>query len=277
MIIYQGGSLLRHKLISQLYLKDSFPKFSILIPFIEIKKGLRILDFMGNVYIDSGAFSAWTKKITIKIEDYIKFLYENKEKITTYANLDVIGNAGASYKNYKIMVKEGLKPQPVYHEGEDIKYLFKYADNTNYIGLGGIAKTARLPRRHFFNRVFQNFPNPDKIKFHGFGVTAWDLLKSYPWYSVDSTSAMMNAITGGIMTPWGSYTISVRAQQKDFTTKEIELIHDYILQKNYKIEELNTGDMIGVIMRLKFNIEYMADFIKNNCTKIYKSKTNYLF
>ena len=44
-----------------------------------------------ELFLDSGAFSAFTQKVTIDIQEYIAFIKEHEDIIDVYANLDVIG------------------------------------------------------------------------------------------------------------------------------------------------------------------------------------------
>jgi hypothetical protein len=40
-----------------------------------------------------------------------------------------------------------------------------------------------------------------KVKFHGFAVTSQRLMKPFPWYSVDSASALLQAARSGVYVP----------------------------------------------------------------------------
>ena len=44
-----------------------------------------------ELFLDSGAFSAWSQKIEINIQDYISFIKEHEDVIDIYANLDELG------------------------------------------------------------------------------------------------------------------------------------------------------------------------------------------
>jgi len=147
---------------------------------------LNILDRFDDVFLDSGAFSAYTVGAKINLDEYIQYIKDHKVK--TYANLDVIDDAEGSYKNYKYMVASGLKPIPVFHCGEDPKYLELYAKDCDYIGLGGVVqlKNELKKLKHFFDLSFSIVK--DQAKIHGLGVNNWELLQRYPFYSVDATS-----------------------------------------------------------------------------------------
>ena len=70
-----------------------------------------------DLFLDSGAFSAWNKGTSIDIKKYIKFIKKNEDLFTVYANLDVIGIGGnqpnlltatKTLENQRIMEKAGL-------------------------------------------------------------------------------------------------------------------------------------------------------------------------
>tara|TARA_Y100000310_G_C20436703_1_gene694068 strand:- start:56 stop:811 length:756 start_codon:yes stop_codon:yes gene_type:complete len=146
----------------------------------------KIFDRFDDVFIDSGAFSVYTVGATVDIDEYIQFIKEHKVKI--YASLDDIKDPEQSYTNYKYMLAHNLNPIPVFHYGEDIQYLKKYLDCTDYVALGGIVRLKNQIKmlKRFFDMSFSIVK--DKAKIHGLGVINWELLQQYPFYSVDATS-----------------------------------------------------------------------------------------
>jgi len=123
-----------------------------------------------------------------------------------YANLDVIGDAEATLKNQRLMEKAGLKPLPTYHFGEDIKYLKMYIKDYDYVALGGVAiKRTKASLVSWLDQCFDLICDPvtrlPKIKVHGFGITAVDIMLRYPWYSVDSTAWVQTSRMGTIYVP----------------------------------------------------------------------------
>lgn len=160
---------------------------------------------MNNIFLDSGAYSAYTKKIEIDIYEYIDFIKKYEKHLTIYSVLDVIGSAEGTYENQLIMEEAGLNPVPCFHYGEDLKYLKRYLQNYDYISLGGMVMTSTPNLRAWFDDIFskyicdsKGFP---KVKVHGFGITTIELLIKYPWYSVDSTSWLMTGRFGSILVP----------------------------------------------------------------------------
>lgn len=156
------------------------------------------------LFLDSGAFSAFTRNQTIDIDEYIRFIKENQDIITVYANLDVIGSAEKSWENQRYMESKGLKPLPVFHVEDDFKYLDMCMEY-EYFCVGGMAKASTQQRLFFLDKVWSRIcDTPDRIprhKVHGFGMTAFTLMYRYPWYSVDSTAWIQAAAFGRIFVP----------------------------------------------------------------------------
>jgi len=200
MIIYHGG-------IGKDIQEVSNEKFNCLITYAAVKK-IKWQPWWDKLFIDSGAFSVFNSGKTIDIEKYIDYLlgWEAEKKDIVYAALDVIGDPDASYKNYKLMLKRGLNPLPAYHIGEELIYAAKYIKHTNYIALGGTVGSSPKKRLRFFNTMFELNPDPKKIGYHGFGVTAPPLVIKYPWATIDSTMAMRWGMFGQILTPKGRFT-----------------------------------------------------------------------
>jgi hypothetical protein len=193
-----------------------------------------------NLFIDSGAFSAWSLGIKITIEEYITFIKRYNDGITVYANLDVIGNVKGTWRNQKIMEDAGLHPLPVYHIEDPIEYLDKCLEY-DYFCLGGMAKGYKThARTKFLDRCFSIIcDTPDhmpKRKVHGFGVTAFSLMVRYPWYSVDSTTWANFSAYGQVIVPpkknkkwcysepFFIYRLSVRPST---TKNELSMVNDW--------------------------------------------------
>ena len=90
------------------------------------------------------------------------------------------------------MLKHNLKDTiPTFHYGEDFDYLKRYLDECNYIALGGVVQLKQSKKLQiFFNKCFNIIKDYFPVKIHGFGVGNSDILKQYPFYSVDSTTWM---------------------------------------------------------------------------------------
>lgn len=171
-----------------------------------------------NLFLDSGAFSAWTRGANIRINQYIRFIKKHKDFIDLYANLDVIASskiidqgrarrkaAEATLKNQKKMEEAGLNPIPVFHFGEPWEFLENYVANYEYIALGGLVGIPTGMAIEFLDQAFANYicksDGMPKVKVHGFGLTSLRIMLRYPFYSVDSTSWVVTGRMGGIYVP----------------------------------------------------------------------------
>jgi len=166
-----------------------------------------------DLFLDSGAFSAFTQGVNIDIQQYISFIKEHEDVLTVYANLDVIGDGKATWQNQKIMEEAGLNPLPVFHLDEwqeNGAYYLEKCMEYPYFCIGGIARGGmRGTRESFLKGCFDIIcDTPDRKprhKVHGFGLTSLKLMLQYPWYSVDSTSWVVTGRMGSIYVPrfWG--------------------------------------------------------------------------
>jgi hypothetical protein len=156
-----------------------------------------------NFFLDSGAFSVWNSGATIDIDKYIEFIQKHKDTITVYANLDVIGDPEATWENQRIMEEAGLTPLPIFHRGENMKYLYKCMEY-DYFGLGGSTRDYLSKKIQFYDSVFNVICDKDgypRNKIHGLGMTSFSMIRRYPLYSIDSTSWLICGAMGKIILP----------------------------------------------------------------------------
>ncbi len=212
-----------------------------------------------DLFLDSGAFSAWSKGSEIDIQEYIQFIKKHEDVINVYANLDVIGDAEATYKNQRVMEKAELSPLPVFHYGSPEKYLKRYLQKHPYISLGGMVPVSTQALVPWLDYIFEQYITDSKglpiVKVHGFGLTSLKLMLRYPWYSVDSTSWVTTGRMGSIYVPrfragqwlYDENSWKMAVSNRSPNTKEAgqhietlppmqkQIILDYIHDKGYKL------------------------------------------
>ncbi len=171
-----------------------------------------------EVFLDSGAFSAFTLGMEIDLEHLASWIRQvagyDKVKCFVPTNLDVIPEPEANreqceqcaeegFKNYLRLKELGVESIPVLHLGESLRWLDRMLEQTDYIGLGGVTKNNIAKIRVWFDEVFPYLKrqNITGLKVHGFGATSPSILKDYPWYSVDSSTAFQMARYGQIFVP----------------------------------------------------------------------------
>jgi len=211
---------------------------------LEQRQVRNIRNFFGNkwsddldIFLDSGAFSAYTQGTPVDLHKYMNFLSFNKDYLSVYALLDVIGDSAKTMENLRVMEEAGLKPLAVYQlaseSWDDLEELCKTHD---YVALGGIVagkkfKDKDVLRKHL-DRAF-DVATKYKTKFHAFGVTSLDILVNFPFYSADSTTWLSGEISGTVL-------LFINDKIKSFHYKEKELYryHEYIEECGLKYEDV---------------------------------------
>ena len=143
------------------------------------------LKTMNYDYYDSEPFWEY-------VDGYVKKVKENKDLFDVYVTIDAIMNPKRTYEIQQHLEKQGIHPLPVVHFGTDSKWLYKYMDNHEYIGLGGLGSGVNVVEYYnWADKVFDILKNGKEFpqwKTHGFAVTSSSLMLRYPWASVDSST-----------------------------------------------------------------------------------------
>lgn len=245
-----------------------------------------------KLFIDSGAYTCWTKNISIDIDEYIQYLNSISDEVECYASLDVIpGKSGSatlpthqesieasdkSWHNYLYMrsrVKHPDKLLYTFHIGEDYQYLknaLEYLDNNGqvgYIGLGGVVGKNDSDIIEFLDTCFdiiQHSSNPN-VRVHTFGMTRFNTLKQFPIYSTDSTSYIQKGAFGSIMIDNITLPISDNSELDD---KNIinrnpairEVLERTLKRRNMTLEELQTSRDKRVLFNCMSYYELMETY-----------------
>lgn len=251
----------------------------------------KLKDFIkpGKLFIDSGAFSAWTKGSKVNVKEYINWLNERSEDINLCGQVDVIPGdrvfgatpkqvreaAQATWNNYLFMRKRLKNPEALlytFHVGEPIEFLkqaLEWRDENgnpiSYMAFGGmVGKSAKI-RDVFLEKCFRTIresSNPN-IKVHAFGMTDFDLLEKYPIYSADSTSWIMVGAMGNVMSDYGNITVSNnqihdKNHYSHLPKKAIEDFNRTIQEFGFTLDELAEHRD----NRILFNALYMQKKVK---------------
>ena len=211
-----------------------------------------------KVFIDSGAFSAYTLGVTIDLPTYVDYILRNidiirvDDGVVMASVLDGIGDPLETYQNQKKMEKLGFCPLPCFHAGEDTRYLEYYVKNYDYITLGGMVGSSTKQLMMWLDYVWENFltdgsGNP-RLKVHGFGITSIPLMERYPWHSCDSSSWIQSAAFGTVIMPkYGTVNVSDQSPSR----------HDYG-QHASTLTELDKEIVFSEFERSGFNYERLS-------------------
>lgn len=243
----------------------------------------------GHLFIDSGAFSAHTRGAELNVDEYIEYINSIDDEVHIFAQVDKIPGVfrqpktpeqllaapAESWQNYLYMrarVKSPDKLLPIFHQGEDFKWLENMLETTfmrkhiPYIGISPANDQTVKEKEKFIDRCFtiiRNSSNPN-VKTHAFGMTSLHILERYPFTSADSTSWILNGANGSIMTKYGSVTVSSgRLYSPDHIRKMPKAaqqeIQDYVESHGYNMLQLSEDYK----QRILFNIQYLSEWAKN--------------
>lgn len=153
-----------------------------------------------HLTLDSGAFSAFTQKKEVNLDNYCKFILDNDKYVNQAVNLDVINPqspeaaAEAGMANFYLMRDRGIDCMPVFHARESWKHLDKMLELTDYIGLSGTSLVSPVEDKTWHRLVWNYVTDKDGYpiaRFHSFGNTSEYMLLTMPWYSADSATWMI--------------------------------------------------------------------------------------
>lgn len=258
-----------------------------------------------SLMLDSGAFSAWTKKESIDVEDYGKFLQKHGNDFDLIVNLDVIpgefGQKAVPYDemiqsieqgwyNYHRLVEMGIPKKKlihVFHQGEPFSYLEKMVNEMEYIGISPANDRTTSEKKVWLDecmRYVLNGNGKPLVKFHGFGMTSLHLIWRYPWFSIDSTTWVLVGAMGGLLIPktkFGRFTyrespiilpVTMKNQPKEkkhyFNLSEIEQskVHRYLKDRGFDIKKVQDDGM----ERDRANMQFFLDLEQTlENTKVY--------
>ena len=255
------------------------------IPFyMEAKKN----GWKGKLLIDSGAFSIHKSGKTADVDAYIEFLNKNHEYLDYYIQLDDIpGKWGQpkteeqkrvspikTWENYLYMRSKLVEPKkllPVFHQGEDFKYLrqmLEYRDENgepiDYMCISSNKEIDANRRLEWYKRCYeeiQKSSNPN-IKTHSLGTQSEKHCEMIPFTSVDATSWIMTGANGNLYTKWGSKTISDMQKGKKknvINDRSFEVFKNYVEENGFTVEDLaNKSDE-----RIKWNCLYLGKWARD--------------
>jgi len=166
----------------------------------------------GRVFLDSGAFSAWNREAIINIKQYCRYIQRYDSRLVAYANLDVIGNWRGSARNFDIMKSEGLSPMAVFHRGSPWSELHRLAGLTDYLALGGLVGGGKSVTagniQLYLDQCWAHLREHWPIRVHVFGIIAQWVLERYPWFSADSSTALVSAGMGRVQRWTGGHIVT---------------------------------------------------------------------
>lgn len=241
----------------------------------------------GRIFIDSGAYTAHTKGTELDVDEYINYLNDIEPYVEVYAQVDEIAGTfgqpkdpkevaeapGISWENYLYMrpkLKNPDKLMPVFHQGEDFKWLENMLETTfdgnhvAYIGISCSKDISYTEWPKWFDEVFytiKSSSNPN-VKTHAFGMTSLKLLPLYPFTSADSTSWVKFAAYGTAVTKYGPIGVSEgRIHEPDhilhFPVEHQQELRNHFKESGFDLDVISTNNN----ERNKWNVHYYKTWV----------------
>ena len=245
--------------------------------------------WQGKLLIDNGAFTIHRQGGVIDIDKYINWLNENDEYIDYAIALDDIpGTWGKkrtyeelrespkkTWANYLYMLDKCKNPQkllPVFHQGEDFKYLEQIVEHkingkpVEYICISGNKELTNKQRETWYTTCFdiiRKSSNPN-VKTHCLGSATISNAVNFPFTSMDATSWIMTGANGGILTKFGSVKVSKESiSDKDNIVNCNKDVMDFVLQQcstyDITLEQIQTDYKYRMMM----NVYYLYNTSQN--------------
>lgn len=152
------------------------------------------------VFADSGAFTQWRTGTRINLDEYCRWLDRWQDVFTVYANLDVIGSAPQTERNYWAMVERGYAPL----------YVVSPATPTDDVGdappgpvaLGGLDRVGRdkVNVARWIRWAADTVGHRPHL--HAFGVTDLPLITNAPHITSADSTTWMAGFKYGALSLW---------------------------------------------------------------------------
>lgn len=169
-----------------------------------------------KVFLDSGAFSAFSQGVEIDLKGYCDYIKRNADIIDFASVLDSIGSHTGTWKNQAAIERHGVHVLPCYHFGEPEKVLEYYLERYEHFTIGGLVPISTPQMKIWLDRIWEKILTNDdgtpKARIHGFGVTSLPMMLRYPWDSVDSSTWVQWAANGMILLPRSGKQIDISSQ-----------------------------------------------------------------
>ena len=254
-------------------------------------KHSRRTQYKGNIFIDSGAFSVHTKGIELNVDEYIDYINSIDDDIHIFAQVDKIpGEFGKektkeqileapklSWDNYLYMKEKVVsrdKLLPIFHQGEDFKWLKNMLEYTHedgshiaYIGISPANDKSSKEKEIFIHKCFniiRKSSNPS-VKTHAFGMTSEWILERYPFTSADSTSWLMTGATGNIMTPYGIILVSDKklsdpSHIMNMPNEAQKNIQNFVEKLGYTLESAMRDYKVRMFINISYRKKWADDY-----------------
>lgn len=245
-----------------------------------------------DLFLDCGAFTAHNQGVPITVDEYAQFVSQHGALFTCVSSLDdTHKDEQLSYDNLKALERLGCKNLcPVFHTRENPKWLQRYIEEGYpYIFIGGMVPETTKWLFGWLDELWDKYLTDKEgrplVKIHGFGLTVFDLIQRYPWFSVDSSSWLQRGAYGSCAFLFNNkinvVTFSEKSPAlKDWKSKHFENLS--LQERNILIEQIGAAGLtveelsVDYIKRDIWNA-FLYQKLEDCGTAIFKKRQGTLF
>lgn len=177
----------------------------------------QILPRFASVMIDSGGFQLQkeTDELPpphITVHQYARWLLTKvlpkyEDRVDGHFTLDILNNAKQTWANQQILESYGLKPIPIWHDGEELEYLDFFCKRYELVGIGGVQGSHRDYRgfKRLFCSLTHDYP-ANKFHLLGLGFAADKCRRWLEPHSIDFLTWIVPEQFGHRLEPGGKQT-----------------------------------------------------------------------
>jgi hypothetical protein len=141
----------------------------------------------GNLMIDSGAFTAWSKGKPVKLGDYAAYLERYRGCWDHAITLDVIGDGKASAVNTRRLHERGLPVMPVFTRGDKLADFDAMVREVGYVCVGGLVGLPAAAQRQRVGMLQRRAADAGG-GVHALGIGSMATLRATRPYSADASN-----------------------------------------------------------------------------------------
>jgi len=229
--------------------------------------------FMNKEEYENKPIEYWEKYL----DKYTKWALENKDHVYAIAELDIEGLVGVDTVNrwreeyFKPLEEQGVTVIYVWHACRDLKDWETMCNKYDYVGISLNEKEAEYDDKKL-STMF-NLAKKHLTLVHGFAVTGFDMMCSYPWRSVDSTTWLIGTQYGEINYFDGRCMKRLKKDKwkRQFKNKLIKLGANWALaerEEPYELIRINVLTFLEVEAHVRKRIKTKSYWLSNKGVKV---------
>lgn len=170
-----------------------------------------------DLWLDSGAFTAWKSGAVLDVRQYAHYLQKVLPLLKVFRRVfamsldeipgtfkrsvtaaEVTAAAQRTLENTQYLMKQGLNVVPIHHQGEPLWVMQEYLKLADYVGVSPANDSPFTSRVKYLQSLLPLFKSDQPLHpAHNFGNVSPGQLMAFPCYSADSQTWKMRVMQFG--------------------------------------------------------------------------------